>query len=121
MLTKDDKAFIITAISENNVVTNENIRNAIAENNVTLFDLFNHLDQKMDHMERNLKDEIRHNGVLIEQNSDRIQILGEGQSTMNRNISRLENDIKSIKENTETLPMMRKMLESHHRKLEAVN
>jgi len=107
-----DKSF-----SENNKLTFKHTDNSIAKNNNTIFDLFNHLDQKMDGIEKNLKSEIRHNGILIEQNSDSIQILAEGQSSLNDRMLRLENDMDTVIENTTHLPMLQDVSKNHSRRL----
>lgn len=120
VLRKEMKSEIKDAMVENNIVTAKNTKDAISENNISIFEMFNHLDQKMDRMEKNLKSEIRHNGVLIEQNADSIQLLGEGHSVINSRLSRLENNMNTVKENTVDLPVISKMVKSHHRKLQMI-
>ena len=62
-------------------------------------------------------DEIRHNGILIEQNKDSIDLLAEGNKTLNDRFGRLETDVTYIKEKIVDYSIIRETIKKHGRQL----
>ena len=82
--------------------------------------LFQALNQKIDGVEGKLMTEVRRNGVLIEQNTASIEWLVESNQTMNDRLTRVEDKVDRIEENTTVLPAIRMTLKNHGKRLTAL-
>lgn len=63
------------------------------------------------------KDAIRYNGILIEENSSKIDLLAEGHGSLSYRINNIENDIHEIKENIAIIPSLVQVIKNHSKKL----
>ena len=78
------------------------------------------LDEKIDGVESKLMAEIRHNGILIEQNQHCIQILQEGHSSLSSQFRQMREDMIDMKEKTDLIPVIYAAVQDHSRRLTAL-
>ncbi|MBN1258490.1 hypothetical protein JXA05_01905 [Candidatus Peregrinibacteria bacterium] len=110
MLTKDDRRFIATLVTD--IVTDR-----VGGLDKKLSARIDGLDKKIDGVNASLSEQIRHNGVLIEDIQSDLKGVAEKISFMDERLIRVENDVTEIKETIFDYPILRETVKKHSRLL----